>query len=363
MYILGPYLTQESKATQIQTPTYTTPVKCNIKLQGKPYHAVIDSGATISMISYQVVKELGLKIEAPSTSLIVSAAGSSVRPLGIIKNLPIEIEGTTIPLDVEVMNATSYSLLLGNDWSHKVDASYNWKNKAYTLRWNKKKIHVPTTYENNQPLPTQPTLTDEKDLEKFEQEYLSPKEAFIADTEPNIWTTVTRRPRPSASFSNQKCGRCYSYNHLYADCPNNKCYRCHRYGHLAAHCPRQAPKRNICKTCSQPGHLYKDCPENRCYQCGQYGHIGAICPQMTQKLENQRFECGCDPQAVNAQRLPHYTRLRTNHCCKCKVPRNQKRLDLWTKQWYAIDIGLTSTMLWIVTTPEALNSSPTVKAE
>src|SRR5260364_360299 len=148
----------------------------------------------------------------------------------------------------------------------------------------------------------------------------------MADTEPNIWTTVTRRPRPSASFSNQKCGRCYSYNHLYADCPNNECYRCHRYGHLAAHCPRQAPKRNICKTCSQPGHLYKDCPENQCYQCGQYGHIGAICPQMTQKLENQRFEYGCDPQAVNAQRLSHYTRLRTNHCCKCKVPKKPEEI-------------------------------------
>src|SRR5260363_457650 len=131
----------------------------------------------------------------------------------------------------------------------------------------------------------------------------------MADTEQNIWTTITRRPRPSASFSNQKCGRCYSYNHLYAECPNNECYRCHHYGHLAAHCPRQAPKHNICKTCSQPGHLYKDCSENRCYQCGQYGHIRAICSQMTQKLENQRFECSCDPQAVNAQHLPHYTRL------------------------------------------------------
>src|SRR5260363_303306 len=185
MYCSCQLLDPRIQTTQNQTPTYTTLVKCNIKLQGKPYHAVIDSGAAVSMISHQFVKELGLKIEAPSTSLIVSAAGSSVRPLGIIKNLPIEIEGTTIPLDVEVMNATSYSLLLGNDWSQKVDASYNWKNKAYTLRWNKKKIHVPTTYENNQPLPTQPTLTDEKDLEKFEQEYFSPKEAYIADTEQN----------------------------------------------------------------------------------------------------------------------------------------------------------------------------------
>ena len=34
-----------------------------------------------------------------------------------------------------------------------------------------------------------------------------------------------------------------------------------------------------------------------------------ICSQMIQKLENQSFECSCDPQAVNAQRLFHYTQL------------------------------------------------------
>ena len=67
------------------------------------------------MISYQIVKELGLKIDTYSSSLILSATGPSIRPLGIIKNLPIEIEGIIIPLDVEVVNATSYSLLLGND--------------------------------------------------------------------------------------------------------------------------------------------------------------------------------------------------------------------------------------------------------
>ena len=90
-------------------------MKCNIKIKDKPYQAIIDSSVSISMISYQIVKELGLKIDTCSSSLILSATGPSIRPLEIIKNLPIEIEGITIPLDVEVMDATSYSLLLGND--------------------------------------------------------------------------------------------------------------------------------------------------------------------------------------------------------------------------------------------------------
>jgi hypothetical protein len=77
------------------------------------------------MISHQTVRELGLTIDAPSKSLIVAATGSSIRPLGIIRNLPVEIGGIIIPTDVEVMTGTSYSILLGNDWSQKVNASYN----------------------------------------------------------------------------------------------------------------------------------------------------------------------------------------------------------------------------------------------
>ena len=67
------------------------------------------------MIAYNVVKELGLKIEQASSSLIVSAIGTSTRLLGIIKDLPVEIEGVIIPITIEVVPATSYSLLLGND--------------------------------------------------------------------------------------------------------------------------------------------------------------------------------------------------------------------------------------------------------
>src|SRR6185437_6477495 len=81
---------------------------------------------------------------------------------------------------------------------------------------------------------------DEKELEKLEQEYLSPKKAYVVNAEPDNWTTATHRSRPSASFTKQKCGCCYFYNHLYADCPNNQCYRCYHYEHLAAYCPKQA---------------------------------------------------------------------------------------------------------------------------
>jgi len=181
---LAAHLYEEAKNTNfIQTPAYTTPVKCNIFLQSQPYQAIIDSGASISMVSHKTVKELGLTIEKASNSLIVPAVGTSTRPLGIIKDLPIEIDHITIPLTVEVVDTTSYSVLLGNDWNQKVEANYNWKNGCYTFRWKNKKHIIPTTYESNQPLPSQPTITHPDELDIYETEYLHPREAYAFNLE------------------------------------------------------------------------------------------------------------------------------------------------------------------------------------
>ena len=178
------HLYEEAKnANLVQTPAYTTPVKCNVSLQNKPYQAIIDSGASISMIAHKAVKELGLTIEKTSNSLIVPAVGISTRPLGIIKDLLVKIDHVTIPLTVEVVDTTSYSLLLGNDWNQKVEANYNWKNGCYTFKWENKKHTIPTTYESNQPLPSQPTVTAPDELDLYEPEYLYPREAYAFDRE------------------------------------------------------------------------------------------------------------------------------------------------------------------------------------
>src|SRR6185437_10346945 len=169
---------------------HTTPVKCNVKINQKPREAIIDSGASISMIAHQLVQDLGLKIEQASLSLIIPATGTPSRPLEIIRDLLIEIDGVIIPITVEVVPATSYSLLLGNDWSKKVEASYNWKNGCYSFKWKNKKHTIPTSYESNQLLSSQPTITDPAELDIYEQEYLVLQEAYAFITqEPDTTST------------------------------------------------------------------------------------------------------------------------------------------------------------------------------
>ena len=136
-------------------------------------------------------------------------------------------------MDVEVMDSTSYNLLLGNNWSQKVNATYNWKNKAYTLKWNNKKINVPTTYESTQPLPSKPTVTEAHELDEFEKEFLTVKEAYIVD---NQATTESENEQPwivqgsriwnrlaHSRFPAKICSNCNQLGHLFAECPDNEC--------------------------------------------------------------------------------------------------------------------------------------------
>ncbi|RIB17219.1 hypothetical protein C2G38_2187976 [Gigaspora rosea] len=76
---LAAYLYKKAKnANLVQTPAYTTYIKYNISLQHKLYQAIINSGASISMIAHKTVKKLGLTIEKASNSLIVPVVGTSI---------------------------------------------------------------------------------------------------------------------------------------------------------------------------------------------------------------------------------------------------------------------------------------------
>ena len=329
----------------IQTSAYTTPVKCNVKINQKPQEAIIDSGASISMIAHQLVQDLGLKIEQASLSLIIPATGTPSRPLGIIRDLPIEIDGAIIPITVEVVPATSYSLLLGNDWSKKVEASYNWKNGCYSFKWKNKKHTVPTSYESNQPLPSQPTVTDPAELDTYEQEYLVPQEAyaFITTHEPDItptsdddtnpWIIHQPRHRKRAPPNSRVCGNCGSPEHLFANCPTNRCNRCRQDGHIAVHCPQQVPKRTSCRTCNGNDHLYRNCPENICHTCRATGHIAVDCSFGALKEQNRICQCGCNPDDIEARRMYNFSTRRTHHCCHCKKPNRPEDLQVLNNQF------------------------------
>src|SRR4051812_42415463 len=88
------------------------------------------------------MEQLEFDIEEATSKRIVSANGERTESLGKIKDFPIKISNSLIPINVEVMETDSYNILLGNDWMMKAGTTYNWKNQELTLDWRNQRIKV-----------------------------------------------------------------------------------------------------------------------------------------------------------------------------------------------------------------------------
>jgi hypothetical protein len=134
---------KEIKLADQEYSLKTTALKCNVSIGEYTVPTIVDSGAAISIITREAMEQLGYEIEEASKSIILPATGKRTQPLGVIRDLPITIQGQTIPIDVEVIEAATYSLLLGNNWLMKAGASYHWQDQELTLKWRGKTLIVP----------------------------------------------------------------------------------------------------------------------------------------------------------------------------------------------------------------------------
>ncbi|KAG9301546.1 hypothetical protein G9A89_008398 [Geosiphon pyriformis] len=76
-----------------------------------------------SIITLQLVNQLGFKVDRAAMSQIITADGSTKLPYGEIDSFPFEINGIVIPTKVLVMDATQYQVLVRNDWLTKANAT------------------------------------------------------------------------------------------------------------------------------------------------------------------------------------------------------------------------------------------------
>jgi predicted aspartyl protease len=96
---------------------------------------VIDTGATNTMVSQSAVRRLGMMDQVePSKVKFSSADGKMSAPWGIIRKLPVGVEGFTILIDVFVSGATSYDVLLGTDWLTQAHAEISFAKSEMTYR-------------------------------------------------------------------------------------------------------------------------------------------------------------------------------------------------------------------------------------
>ena len=80
---------------------------------------IIDEGASTCVMSTFVWHNLGSPTLQPSTTALCAYDGCVSQPQGVIMNVPIELEGKTVLINIEVVNAQlEYNLLLGHNYMY-----------------------------------------------------------------------------------------------------------------------------------------------------------------------------------------------------------------------------------------------------
>ncbi|KXZ41351.1 hypothetical protein GPECTOR_528g523 [Gonium pectorale] len=94
----------------------------------EPVQAVVDSGASHSVISRMTLRKLGLLDSIETTSVtFLNADGRRAPAAGVVRGLLVSTGDMAIMMDVYVSNATNYGILLGTDFMHPIGADLDFK--------------------------------------------------------------------------------------------------------------------------------------------------------------------------------------------------------------------------------------------
>ena len=116
-------------------PSGISVVKATVRFCGTPFDAVIDSGASHSMMSETQARKLQLfKSVQPTTTRFYTSSGKLEHAMGILVDVPITIGSFTMPTDVYVSHADSYNLLIGNNFLAAAEASIQYGNRELWIR-------------------------------------------------------------------------------------------------------------------------------------------------------------------------------------------------------------------------------------
>ncbi|KAL0705324.1 hypothetical protein Bca4012_071749 [Brassica carinata] len=110
--------------------------------------ALVDSGASVNVISIDIVKSLGIENMEPNTYSLMFGDSSSTTSLGLIKDYPMKIGNCTIPIDLTVLKMAiekRVPLILGTPFLTTVGACIDFANKKVTLLNVNKAVSYPIT--------------------------------------------------------------------------------------------------------------------------------------------------------------------------------------------------------------------------
>ncbi|KAG9287843.1 hypothetical protein G9A89_017438 [Geosiphon pyriformis] len=110
----------------------------NAKIDGHFIKLIFDSGSAGSIITQQLMDQLGCQVDHAASTRIITTDGATKIPIGKIDDFLIEVNGIIVPIKVLVIEATQYQVLINNDWLSKTNAMLDWTTQELVLSQNEK---------------------------------------------------------------------------------------------------------------------------------------------------------------------------------------------------------------------------------
>ncbi|KAG9290606.1 hypothetical protein G9A89_011569 [Geosiphon pyriformis] len=117
----------------------------NVKVDGHSIKLILDSGLAGSIITKQLINQLGCRVDRAVSARIITTNGATKTLIGKIDNFFIKVNDIIVPIKVLVMKATQYQALIGNDWLSKTNASFDWNMQELQISQNRQHTCVPVT--------------------------------------------------------------------------------------------------------------------------------------------------------------------------------------------------------------------------
>ncbi|KAG9293964.1 hypothetical protein G9A89_019302 [Geosiphon pyriformis] len=123
-----------------------TAMYTDAKINDHAIKLILDSGSAGSIITRQLMDQLGRQVDQAASAKIITANGATKTPIDEIDNLLIEINGIMVSIKVLVIEATQYQALVGNNWLSKTHTTLDWTTQELQLTFGGPYTQTPATF-------------------------------------------------------------------------------------------------------------------------------------------------------------------------------------------------------------------------
>ena len=99
--------------SSVATSSNPTAVHAYLTIAGQQFKTLIDTGASISLLSEEALQHMGRLVQEKDTLPAMTVDRTLTDMMGLIHDVKVQLEDLTIPSTFRVMGKTSYPVILG----------------------------------------------------------------------------------------------------------------------------------------------------------------------------------------------------------------------------------------------------------